>query len=76
MNCTWTHVDLGWRPGDIHSMTKEAVQVAELLNTKVSFDFNGVKVNITKHSTVTAVAEGALDAVRKGKNSFFGEGWR
>ena len=43
MNCTWTHVDLAWRPGDIYSMTKEAVQIAELLNTKVSFDFNGVK---------------------------------
>lgn len=78
MNCNWTHVDLGWRPGDIYSMTEEAVQIAKLLNTKVSFDFNGVKVHVTKQSTDTDIdylCEEVLNAIKQGKSSVFGRGW-
>lgn len=76
MNCNWTHVDLGWRLGDIYSMVKEAVQVAELLNARVSFDFNGVKVNVTKNSTdINGLCYEVLDAVKQGKMAVFGRGW-
>ena len=75
MNCSWSHVDLGFRFGDIGSMSKEAIEIAKLLDTKVSFVFNGVKVNVTKFSSYDTVAHAALDAVRDGKISAFGEGW-
>ena len=75
MNCSWSCIDLGWTIGDIGSMSKEAIEVANLLNTKVSFDFNGVKVNVTKESNYVLVANDALEAVRLGINAVFGQGW-
>lgn len=75
MNCNWNHVDLGWRLGDIGSMSDEAIEVARLLNTKVSFEFNGVKVNVSKDSFWKDVADSALDALRNGDSAVFGKGF-
>lgn len=50
MKCSWTNVDLGWRTGSIYDMCEEAVQIAKVLDTEVSFMFNGCRVNLTKNS--------------------------
>lgn len=75
MKCNWNSIDLGWRMGSVDNMAKEAIEIATLLSTKVSFDFNGVKVNVTSQSDCEGVAMDTLNAVRFGKTSVFGKGW-
>lgn len=75
MKCSWSHIDLGWRCGDIGSMCKEAIEIAALLDTKVSFKFNSVKVNVAGRSDWEEVTEQALDAVRSGTTSVYGRGF-
>ena len=48
----WNCIDLGWRLGSLGDMMMEAISIAELLNTNVSFDFNGVKVTVNKNTSV------------------------
>lgn len=74
MNCKWRHVDLGWRCGTIYEMCDEAVQVAKLLNTQVSFTFNGVRVNVSNQSDVEGVSFQAMEAVKNKTDAVFGKG--
>lgn len=74
INCSWSNVDLGWRCGEIFSMCKEAIEIAKLLNTKVSFEFNKVRVNVSKSSSANNLAIKALAAAQAGKTSVYGEG--
>lgn len=75
MKCLWNNVDLGWRAGDIWTMTRDAIAIAGTLDTKVSFEFNGVKVNVTKSSTIELVADKTILAVKQKQMSVYGEGW-
>lgn len=68
-------IDLGWTTGDIGGMFKEAKEVANVLDVKVSFEFNGVKVNISKNSTFEYVYSKLEEAIKTKKLSCFGEGW-
>lgn len=70
----FTHITLDWSIGTIGGMTEEAIELAKLTDMKVSFTFNGVKVNVTKQTTLQ-IATDALNAVREGKGSVYGEGW-
>jgi len=74
MNCKWRHVDLGWRCGAIYEMCDDAVQIAKLLNTQVSFTFNGVRVNVTSQSDPEDVSFKALEAVTSKTDAVFGKG--
>jgi hypothetical protein len=74
MKC-FHNIDLGWAIGDIGSLFKEAKEIATKCDVKVSFDFNGVKVNMSKDSTLEHIWPRLQEAM-KGKNlSCFGEGW-
>lgn len=74
MNCKWRHVDLGWRCGAIYEMCDDAVQIAKLLNTQVSFTFNGVRVNVSSQSDAEDVSFQALEAVKYETTAVFGKG--
>lgn len=74
MKCNWSHVSLGWRSGSIDNMTKEAIEVAKTLDTKVDFEFNGVKVNVSKHSDWKDVTIDVHEAIQSGKKSVYGKG--
>lgn len=74
MKCNWSNVSLGFRFGTIDDMTKEAIEVAKLLDTKVNFEFNGVTVNVSKHSDVEDVYFKTMDALKIGKKSVYGKG--
>lgn len=63
MNCSWSDIELGWRLGSIDSMTKEAIEVAKLLNTRCTFEFNGVTVAVNNNSNWEKVAHAALIAI-------------
>lgn len=52
MKCSWNCIDLGWRLGMLGDMMMEAISIAELLETKVSFEFNGVQVTVNKNTSV------------------------
>lgn len=73
MKCSWNKINLGWRLGNISEMVEEAIQIANLLDTKVSFEFNGVKVNLSKHSDHQNTVRKVTDAVGEGK-TIYGEG--
>ncbi len=75
MNCPWNKIDLGWTCGDICTLSNKAVDIAKLLNTKVTFEFNGVKVCASPTTSAGRLAYAALDAVRDGKTSVYGEGF-
>ena len=75
MKCSWNSVDLGWLiGGDVASMCKEAIEIATLLDTKVSFVFNEVRVNVSPKSSYILTAQKALVAVSSGVASVYGEG--
>lgn len=74
MNCKWRHVDLGWRCGAIYEMCDDAVQIAKLLNTQVSFTFNGVRVNVSNQSDAEDISFKALEAVKNKTDAVFGKG--
>ncbi|HHB9680589.1 TPA: hypothetical protein ACOAY7_002972 [Vibrio cholerae] len=74
MKCDWSNISLGFRFGTIDDMTKEAIEVAKLLDTKVNFEFNGVLVNVSKHSDVEDVCFKTMDALKIGKKSVYGKG--
>lgn len=75
IKCNWSHIDLGWRSGEIFSMCDEAITIACVTSTKVSFEFNGIKVNVTGESNTDSVARKALEAVKSKETAVFGEGW-
>lgn len=67
MKCSWDCVDLGHRMGLLGDMMMEARTIAALLGTKVSFDFNGVKVILNENTSVLYNQQVVLDAVQSGK---------
>lgn len=75
MKCPWHKIDLGWTCGDIATLCKQALEIAILLDTKVSFDFNGVKVNISPKTDVKGVIEKAFMAIGTDTKSVYGEGF-
>jgi hypothetical protein len=75
VKCPWYKIDLGSACGDIYTLSKQAVEIAKLLDTEVSFDFNGVKVNASAKTCPTKLATDACDAVGKGIKSIYGEGF-
>jgi hypothetical protein len=40
------HIELDWDMGSIHSLTKDAIKVAEDFDCKVTFPFNGIKITV------------------------------
>ena len=64
MNCSWTDIELGWRLGSIDNMAKEAIEIAKLLNTRCTFEFNGIIVAVNKDSDWEKVSLAALDAIK------------
>ncbi len=72
-NCQWSPIDLGWRCGTIYEMCDDAVQIAKLLNTRVVFTFNGVRVNVGTRSDVEDVSLRTMQAVKSGTDTVFGE---
>ena len=75
MKCPWSKINLGWACGDIFTLSRQAVEVAKLLNTKVTFDFNGVKVCASPITNPRDLSASALGAVEEGKGSVYGEGF-
>jgi hypothetical protein len=75
MKCGWNKIDLGWRSGDIYTMSHEAVEIAKLLNVKTSFLFNGVRVNVSAKTDPVTISTKALEAVKSEKTSIYGEGY-
>ena len=63
MKCSWSDIDLGWRLGNVDSLCKEAIAIAVLLDTRCTFDFNGITVCVDKNSEWEKVAVAALKAV-------------
>ena len=74
MKC-FNKIDLGWASGDIGSLFREAKEIATKCDVKVSFDYNGVKVNMSKNSTLEHIWTRLQDAIQTNKLSCFGEGW-
>lgn len=74
MKCNWSNVSLGYRFGNINEVIKEAIEIAKLLDTKVNFEFNGVLVNVSKHSDVEDVYFKTMDALKIVKKSVYGKG--
>lgn len=72
----FTHITLNWALGDFARQFKHAKEIASLTGLKVSFEFNGVKVNITGRSTADRTYELYREALSAGSKSIFGEGWR
>ena len=72
MKCNWSNVSLGRRGGIISDMTKEAIVIAKLLDTKVNFEFNGVTVNVSKYSDWRDVTISVHEAIQSGKISVYG----
>ena len=66
MVCSWYEIDLGSRLGSIDGMCKEAIEIAKLLNTQCTFNFNGVKVCVDKNSKWERVVEATLRARSEG----------
>lgn len=76
MRKVFTHIDLGWAPGMLSHHIEHAIHIADMTNCKVSFKFNGVAVNVTKHSSLSYVHEGVIHSMQsEGKFAVFGEGW-
>lgn len=71
----FTHITLNWLLGDFTSQFKEARAIAFLTGLKVSFEFNGVTVNITERSTADHTHNLYREALSTGGKSVFGEGW-
>lgn len=73
----YTTIDLGWVMGNFCDLFTEALAIAGLTNTKVSFDFNGVRVHITSESRLKEVWVDVKKAIRsEGKSpNVFGRGW-
>ncbi len=74
MKC-FHRIDLGFALGDIGSLFIEAKEIATKCDVKVSFDFNGVKVNMSKNSTLEYIWPRLQEAIQTKKLSCFGEGW-
>lgn len=75
MKCPWRKIDLGWTCGDIGTLCKQALEIAITLDTKVSFDFNGVKVSLSPKTNAADITEKALMAVGTDTKSVYGEGF-
>lgn len=75
MKCRWRSINLGWTPGMIDEQITEAVHIAKMLDTKVSFDFSGIKVNVTKNSTIEYTYNAYIQAQKGERIACFGEGW-
>ena len=73
MNCKWSPIDLGWRCGTIYEMCSDAIEIAKLLNTRVVFTFNGVRVNVGGRSDVEDVSLQTMQAVKSGTDAVFGD---
>lgn len=73
MKCSWSDIDLGWRLGSIDVMCKEAIEIAKLLDTRCSFEFNGVTVAVNKNSNWENLAKLVVDAVSKGNTHYVSE---
>jgi len=75
MKCSWNKIDLGWTCGDIGTLCRQASEISILLDTKVSFDFNGIKVNLSPKSNVSTLIEKTMQAVGTETKSVYGEGF-
>ncbi len=49
--------------GSIHGLTNDAIKVAQAINCKVTFPFNGIKITVDKYSDVDYVSNKALNNV-------------
>jgi hypothetical protein len=70
MKCSWSDIDLGWRDGTIDNMVKEAIEIAKLLDTRCSFEFNGVTVAVNKNSNWETLSKLAKNAVADGNTKY------
>ena len=72
MNCSWSELDLGWRMGVISEQVKEAIEISQVLNTKVKFEFNKVIVHVNKNSDPNDTISKVLSAVKNGVTKVYG----
>jgi hypothetical protein len=71
----FTTIDLGWALGTLYGQFEEAKKVATLLDCKVTFEFQHIKVCITKLSNFDTIYNNHRKAMNHGVLSCFGEGW-
>ncbi len=72
----FTCVDLGGGMGMFDQLFPEAIEVANKLDTNVTFDFNGKKICLSKHSTIEHVWEEYQRSVGVDERlSVYGEGY-
>lgn len=72
MKCSWGKIKLGHRFGTVAEMTAEAVKIAELLDCRVSFEFNGVEVNVDRYTDLRPERiDAVLCAVRQDKKEVY-----
>ena len=72
---TFKDIDLGWEMGSIGHLLKNAIEICEATDCRAGFNFNGVKVRVTKHTNINDMAEVALKAVQEGTNQVTCKNW-
>jgi len=58
--------------GTIDEMTKEAIELANVLDNSVNFKFNGVEVKVSKNSNPDVVSRNVLEDVKNKINKVYG----
>lgn len=66
-------VDLGWSNGMFSTLFEEAKEVAVRLDCTVTFEFNGVKIFITKNSTCAYTFDKVQYAIQESYKEVHGE---
>lgn len=59
----YKHIEHEWNMESIHSLTNDAIKVAQDHDCKVTFPFNSIKITVDKYSDVGYISNKALDHV-------------
>ena len=60
MKCSWSDIDLGWRFGDVTDQVREAIEIATLLDTRCTFEFQNTIVSVDKNCDLTGTVKAVL----------------
>ena len=74
MKCSWSDIDLGWRAGTINNMVKEAIEIATLLDTRCTFEYQNTIVSVDKNCDLTSTVDAVLAV--QGTNEHYVSGVR
>lgn len=74
MKCSWLDIDLGWRFGDVTDQVREAIEIATLLDTRCTFEYQNTIVSVDKNCDLTRTVDAVLAV--QGTNEHYVSGIR